>query len=332
MITLKNRLEWTVVAQALLVLATISTTALAQSYPVKPIRMVIPYPPGGVDITIRQILPYLDQELGRPTVLDYRPGASGMIGTEFVSRAEADGYTLLATSSNPWVVTPAMRKQTPYDPIKSFTPISTVTQGGVNLIVANLDFPPNNAAELFAYAKQYPDKVAWATSGLGSSWHLDAEYMNILGGTKILHAPFAGFGPMIPAVVSGQVQMALLPYQYILPMLTARKVKMIALMSTEASSRALAPPGVQSVTEVLPDYHAGPSWIGVGGPAGLPRPIVMRLNQAINKAVREPKVQELFTPQKTIVAGSTPEEFAERIRRDFELAVKIVKTAGIPQE
>ncbi|MFM9966967.1 MAG: Bug family tripartite tricarboxylate transporter substrate binding protein [Burkholderiales bacterium] len=310
----------------------IFNAALAQTYPVKPVRLVIPYPPGGVDITIRQILPYVDADLGQPVVIDYRPGASGIIGSEFVSRAEPDGYTLLATASNPWVVSPAMRKQTPYHPITSFTPISTVSQGGVNLIVANLDFPPNNVAEMIAYAKKFPDKVAWATSGLGSSWHLDAEYMNILAGTKILHAPFAGFGPMIPATVSGQVQMALLPFQFIQPMLTAKKVKMIGVMSTQAAAQALAPPGVQFVKEILPEYEAGPSWIGIGGPAKLPRPIVMRLNQAVNKAIREPKVQENFAPQRTIVAGSTPEEFAERIRRDYELAVKIVKTAGIPLE
>jgi tripartite-type tricarboxylate transporter receptor subunit TctC len=305
---------------------------LAQQYPVKPVRIVIPYPPGGVDITIRQILPYMDQDLGQPNVIDYRPGASGLIGTEFVSRAEPDGYTLLATASNPWVVSPAMRKQTPYHPIKSFTPISTVSQGGVNLIVASLDFPPNNVSEMFAYAKKFPDKVAWGTSGLGSSWHLDAEYMNILAGTKILHAPFAGFGPMIPATVSGQVQMSLIPYQFIQNMLVAKKVKIIGIMSTTARAQALAPPGFQTVKEVLPEYEAGPSWIGIGGPANLPRPIVMRMNLAINKAIREPKVQENFAPQRTIVAGSTPEEFAEWIRRDFELAVKIVKTAGIPLE
>jgi tripartite-type tricarboxylate transporter receptor subunit TctC len=306
--------------------------ALAQAYPTKPIRLVIPYPPGGVDITIRQILPYVDQDLGQPMVIDYRPGASGMIGTEFVSRAEPDGYTLLATASNPWVVTPAMRKQTPYHPIRSFTPISTVSQGGLAIIVANLDFRPNNVRELFEYAKKFPNKVAWATSGIGSSWHLDAEYMNLLAGTKILHAPFSGFGPMIPATVSGQVQMSLMPYQFVSNMLNAGKLKMIGVMSTEPKLLAMAPAGMQSVREILPEYEAGPSWIGIGGPSNLPRPIVMRVNQAVNKAIVQPKVQEAFVLQRTIIAGSTPEEFAERIRRDFDLAQKIVKAAGIPLE
>ncbi len=319
-------------ASIALVVCSALNAALAQQYPAKIIRLVIPYPPGGVDVTIRQIMPYMDQDLGQPTVIDYRPGASGMIGTEYVARAEPDGYTLLATASNPWVVTPAMRKQTPYHPVRSFTPISTVSQGGVNLIVANLDFPPNTPEEMFAYAKKFPDKVAWATSGLGSAWHLDAENMNVLAGTKILHAPFSGFGPMIPAVVSGQVQMALIPYQYIQPMLAARKVKIIGIMSTEAKARALAPPGIQFVKDALPAYEAGPSWIGIGGPAGMARPVVMRLNQAINKAVQQPKVQEVFAPFKTIIAGSTPEEFAERIRDDFERSVGIVKAAGIPLE
>jgi tripartite-type tricarboxylate transporter receptor subunit TctC len=309
-----------------------ASTVGAQTYPVKPIRLVIPYPPGGVDITIRHLLPYMDQDLGQPSVIDYRAGAGGMIGTEYVSRAEPDGYTLLATASNPWVVTPAMRKQTPYHPIESFTPITSVSQGGVNLIVANLDFPPTNLTELFAYAKKFPDKVAWATSGLGSAWHLDAEHMNLLAGTKILHAPFNGFGPMIPAVVSGQVQMALIPYQYIQPMLTSKKVKILGLISTEEKALALAPPGLERMKNLYPDYVQSPSWIGIGGPARLPRPIVMRINQAVNKAIAEPKVQEAFAPQRTIIAGSTPEEFAERIRRDYELSVKIVRAAGIPLE
>ena len=304
--------------------------ALAQQYPAKPIRLVIPYPPGGVDVTIRQILPGVDEELGQPMVIDYRPGASGLIGTDYVARAETDGYTLLATASNPWVVTPAMRKRTPYHPTRSFTPISTVTQGGLNLIVANMQFPPNNVRELFDYAKKYPDKVAWATSGIGSSWHLDAEYMNVLARTKILHAPFTGFGPMFPAVMSGQVQMVLMPYQFVQKLLDAGKLKMVGVMSTAPRAARLAPKGVQSVKEVLPEYEAGPSWIGIGGPANLPRPIVLRVNQAINKAIANPKVQAFFEPQKVIISGSTPEEFGEMIRRDFELAQKIVKLANIP--
>jgi tripartite-type tricarboxylate transporter receptor subunit TctC len=225
-----------------------------------------------------------------------------------------------------------MRRQTPYHPIDSFTPITTVSQGGVNLIIANLEFPPTSLTELFAYAKKFPEKVAWATSGLGSSWHLDAEHMNVLAGTKILHAPFNGFGPMVPAVVSGQVQMALMPYQYIQPMLTAKKVKIIGIMSTEPKALAIAPPGFQRMKDILPDYEQGPSWIGIGGPAKLPRAIVMRINQAVNKAIAEPKVQEVFAPQRTIIAGSTPEEFAERIRHDYQLSQKIVKAAGIPLE
>ena len=163
-------------------------SAFAQAYPVKPIRMVVPYPPGGVDITIRQLLPYMDADLGQPTVIDYRAGAGGLIGTEFVARAEADGYTLLATASNPWVVTPALRKQTPYHPITSFTPITTVSQGGVNLIVANLDFPPNNLSEMFAYAKKQPDKVAWAISFALFTIGAAAEVVGYAGVT-FLHMP-----------------------------------------------------------------------------------------------------------------------------------------------
>ncbi len=303
---------------------------LAQSYPVKPVRIVIPYPPGGVDITIRLLTNVMDAELGQPTILDYKAGASGIIGTEYVARAEPDGYTILATASNPWVVSPALRKGgTPYHPIRDFTPISMVMEG-VNLIVATPSFPANNVKELLDYSRVNPKKVSWSTTGIGSSWHLEVENINHRAGTNILHVPFQGFAAMIPPLLTGEVPVALITHQIINKLVAAGKVKVIGVLSTNPKTRHFYPTGVQQVAEIFPGYQSAPSWIGFGGPAKMQRPVVMRLNAAIIKAINQPLVQERFTADRVVATGSTPEEFGERIRSDFELALKVVKEANIP--
>ncbi len=300
----------------------------AQNYPVKPVTVVIPYPPGGVDLVARLIQPSIEQELGQPWIIEYKPGASGQIGMEYVSRARPDGYTLLYTSSNPWVVTPVMRPKTPYDPIKDFTPITNTTEG-VNLIVAGTQFPPNNFRETLDYAKKNPSKVSWATSGLGSFWHLDAENMNRLAGTDILHVPFAGFGPMLPAMYSGQVSMNLITYQVVRPLIESGKVKALAIMNSEGKAKHLFPKGVEIISDVLPGFVMGASWNGVGGPANLPRPIVQRVNQAVHKALSQKDLVDRLTRDASFSSANTPEEFAARIVNDLEHSRTIVRAAKI---
>ena len=309
--------------------AAVSSAPLAaQSYPVKPIQVVIPYPPGGVDVVIRLLMPVIAQELGQSWVIDYKPGASGMIGMEYVARAQPDGYTLLATASNPWVVLPAMRAKTPYDPIKDFTPITNTTEG-VNVIVAATSFPPNSFKEMIDYAKRNPGKTSWATSGLGSFWHLDAENINRLAGTDTLHVPFQGFGPMIPAMYSGQVSMGLLTYQIALPLLNAGKLKTVAVLNSNGKAKAMYPAGVQIVNEVLPAFLSGASWNGIGAPAGTPRAIVMRTNAAVIKSLRQKDLQDRFSREGVLGTGNTPEEFAARIASDLANSREIVKAAKI---
>ncbi|MFM9971755.1 MAG: Bug family tripartite tricarboxylate transporter substrate binding protein [Burkholderiales bacterium] len=301
----------------------------AQNYPVKPTSVVIPYPPGGVDLVARLIQPAIEQELGHPWVIEYKPGASGLIGMEFVSRARPDGYTLLFTASNPWVVTPAMRAKTPYDPIKDFTPITNTTEG-VNLIVAGTQFPPNTFREMIDYAKKNPNKVSWATSGLGSFWHLDAENMNRLASTDILHVPFAGFGPMLPAMYSGQVSMNLITLSTVRALIDSGKVKALAIMNSNDKARHLFPKGIQIVSDVLPGFVMGASWNGVGAPAGTPRPIVLRINQAVHKALAQKDFVDRLTRDGSFVSANTPEEFAARIVTDLEHSRSIVRSAKIP--
>jgi tripartite-type tricarboxylate transporter receptor subunit TctC len=306
----------------------VCASLFAQTYPARPVNVVIPYPPGGVDLVARMIQPIMEQELGQPWVIEYKPGASGLIGMEYVSRAKPDGYTLLFTASNPWVVTPAMRAKTPYDPIKDFTPITNTTEG-VNLIVAGTQFPPNTFRETLEYARKNPSKVSWATSGLGSFWHLDAENMNRLARTDILHVPFAGFGPMLPAMYSGQVSMNLITLQTVRPLIESGKVKALAIMNTNDKAKHLFPKGVELVSDVLPGFVMGASWNGVGAPAGTPRPIVLRVNQAIHKALAQKDIVDRLTRDGSFSSANTPEEFAARLVADLEHSRNIVKAAKI---
>lgn len=311
-----------------IVISVLCASLAAQNYPARPVTVVIPYPPGGVDLVVRLIQPAIEQELGHPWVIEYKPGASGLIGMEYVSRARPDGYTLLFTASNPWVVTPAMRLRTPYDPIKDFTPITNTTEG-VNVIVAGPQFPPNSFREMLDYAKKNPSKVSWATSGLGSFWHLDAENMNRLAGTDILHVPFAGFGPMLPAMYSGQVSMNLITLQTVRALIDSGKVKLLAIMNSNDKARHLFPKGIEIVKEVLPGFVMGASWNGIAGPANLPRPIVMRVNQAVHKALSQKELVDRLTRDGSFVSANTPEEFAARIVSDLEHSRSIVRVAKI---
>jgi tripartite-type tricarboxylate transporter receptor subunit TctC len=304
-------------------------TLFAQTYPTRPVQVIVPYPPGGVDIPIRLLMPTIQQELGQPWVIEYRPGASGLIGMEAVARAQPDGYTLLATASNPWVVLPAMRTKTPYDPIKDFTPITNTTEG-VNVIIASASFPMNNFRDTIEYAKKNPSKLSWATSGLGSFWHLDAENMNRLAGTQVLHVPFQGFGPMIPALYSGQVSMNLITLQTAKPLLDAGKAKVIAVLNSNGKAKNMYPPGAQIVSDILPGFESGASWNGIGGPANLPRPIVMRQVTAIHKALNQKDLNERFNRDGAFTNPNGPEEFAARIVSDLNTSRAIVKAANIP--
>ncbi|MFN0299865.1 MAG: Bug family tripartite tricarboxylate transporter substrate binding protein [Burkholderiales bacterium] len=303
----------------------------AQTYPVKPIRIVVPYPPGGVDLVIRLLVPSMEKTLGQPVIIDYRPGAGGLIGTEHVARSAPDGYTLLATVANSWINLPALRKQTPYDPIKDLTPVGLLMEG-VSLIVAHPSFPANNMAELVAYAKRNPGKVVYATSGIGGSQHLEGETIQRLAAIDWVHAPFQGFGPMIPALTGGQVPVGFITYAVAKGFLATGKWKLIAVTNSDSVGRTMAPPGAQIVADVVPGFEAMPVWMAIGGPAGLPRPIVNRLNEAIAQAQREPNIVERYAEDKQVNIATTPEAFERRVRSDLEVVRKAIAAAGIPPQ
>jgi tripartite-type tricarboxylate transporter receptor subunit TctC len=309
-------------------LLALSFAAGAQQYPTKPIRFVIPYPPGGVDITARLLIPTLEKELGQPWIIDYRPGATGIIGVDNVAKSPADGYSLMMCVAFSWVLQPAVRKVAPFDPIKDFTPISAIIEP-LGVIVANNNFPPNNLTEMIEWTRRNPGKGAWATSGIGSSWHINSEVAKKLGKFDVLHTPFQGFGPMFPAVLNGQIPMGMFAYTSIYTMITSGKVKLLGVMTTEGPLKALALPGVQSLSEVAGGAQFVTDWLAVAGPAGLPDPIVRRVNAALRKAVATPEFVERTTREKALIIAGPPEQLAQRVRADFALSQRLVKETGI---
>ena len=305
--------------------------ALAQAYPTKPIRVVVPYPPGGVDIVLRLLIPSIEKSLGQPLIIDYRPGAGGLIGTEHVARSAPDGYTLLVTVANSWIIVPALRKQTPYDPIKDFTPIGLMIDS-VSLIVAHPSFPANNLAELLDYAKRNPGKVTYATSGIGAAQHIDAETIQRLAGIDWVHAPFQGFGPMIPALTGGQVPVGFITWAVAKGFISSGKWKLIAVTNSDAQSKAAAPPGAGFVDDAVPGFESMPAWMAMAGPAGLPRAMVTRLNDAIAKAQSEPNVVTRYADDKQLNIAASADEFERKVRSDYERVRKAIAAAKIPPQ
>lgn len=309
----------------------IATSAFSQGYASKPIRLVITFPPGGVDVTVRPLLPSIEIDLGQPVILEYRSGAGGVVGLEYVARQPADGYTLVIALANSWVVAPTVRRTTPFDPAKDFTPISLGYEP-MGVIVAHPSFAPNDLKELVAWAKQNPGKGTWATSGTGSSWHINGELAKLRAGFDVLHAPYQGFGPMIPAILGGQVPMAMFAYSTVYPMLNAGKIKLLGVTNTHPMFKPLVPPGAQTLADIAPGWQTMPDWIGLAGPAGIPDPIVRRVNAAYVKALNGPEARERFLRDKTVLVGSTPEHFAERVKSDLALVARAMKDAGIPPQ
>jgi tripartite-type tricarboxylate transporter receptor subunit TctC len=311
------------------VLLGVSLVAGAQSYPTKPVRMVMPYPPGGLDITARLLFPYLEKDLGQPWVIDYRPGATGLIGQDYVAHQDPDGYTMLMTLGNTWVIAPSTRAKSPYDPVKDFSPISLILEP-MGVLVANNSFPPNNLREMVEWTKRNPGKAAWATSGIGSSWHINGEMAKKLGNFDVLHTPFQGFGPMVPAILNGQIQMGMFAYTSIYPMITSGKMKMIGITNSTGPFKALAFPGVQGFADIAPGIQFVPDWIAVAGPAGLPDAIVRRTHSALIKAINQPELMDRFQREKVLVVASSPEQLLERVKSDLALVQRVVKETGIP--
>jgi len=299
---------------------------LSQAYPSKPIRVVVPFPPGGVDLPMRLIQARMAESLGQPIVIENRAGANGYIGSENVARSAPDGYSVLATSASTIVTGPLISKSVPFDPVKDFTPITMLTRS-VNVFVVN-SLPVKSVKELVDYAKRSPGKLSYASSGVGSSQHMDGEAFKLAAGVNMVHVPYKGGGPEVQAILAGEIEVALVTYQQIHSYLSSGKVRILA---TYDGKRFPGLSNVPDVIETVPNFQKSASWIGVLGPAGFPRPIAMRLYESIAKAINAPDIRPKLDSDSLIVAN-TPDEFVEAIRMDIEQTSKIVKSLGIKFE
>jgi tripartite-type tricarboxylate transporter receptor subunit TctC len=300
----------------------------AQGYPNKPIRIVVPYPPGGFNDTLaRTVGQKLNEAWGQPVVVDNKPGGGTLIGTDAVAKTSPDGYTLLITPFA-FAVNPSIFKKLPYDPLKDFAPI-TLAAATPNLLVANASVPFNSLKELIASAKAKPGRLSYASTGTGSSNHLSMEKFKQMAAVDIVHVPYKGSAPAVTDLIGGQVDLMFDNIPNVLPHVKAGKLKGLAVTSPKRSSHV---PEVPTVIEGgVPGYEVS-VWFGIAAPAGTPEPIITKLNTEIVKVLNLPDVKEKFAAQGVDVVGSTPTEFAAHIKSQMATWDKVVKDAGVTPE
>ena len=304
----------------------LSALAAAQSYPSKPVRLVVPFAPGGVDITARLLQPKMQEDLGQAIIIENRPGAGGVTGSVAVINSAADGYTLLMTASGTLISTPLLAKKPAFDPLRDFSPITVVFQA-VSTLVVNAALPVNSVKELIDHARRNPGKVGFASPGIGTNQHMDGEVFKATAGLDIFHVPYKGFGPSIQDLVAGHIQLGFVTYANIRPQLGSGKVKIIAVGDAR---RYPALPDVPTIAETLPAYQRVPGWSGaLLGPPGLLKPILSRLHGAALKAINTPEVRAKLDEGGSLVMGITPEEFTILLKTDLERVGKIIKSLGI---
>jgi tripartite-type tricarboxylate transporter receptor subunit TctC len=299
--------------------------AFAQTYPSRPITLFVPWAPGGsTDILARIVAQNLHQSMGQPVVIENRTGASGNIGTGAAARAAPDGYTILFNTMSVHTMNHALFASMPFDGVKDFSPI-TLLAYVTNTMVVHPSVPANTVPEFIAYAKANPGKVIYASSGAGSTNHLCAALLEKMTGIEMVHVPYRGGAPAVADTVSGQCHLFFTAGTQSLEHVKAGKLKLLAV--TEAK-RSPFLPDVPTVAETVPGYEMT-VWYGAFGPAGMPKDIVARLNSEIAHALFLPEVKKRMDAIAVEVASSTPEELAERMRRDAEKWGGIIKSIGI---
>jgi tripartite-type tricarboxylate transporter receptor subunit TctC len=299
----------------------------AQEFPAKPIRLVVPFAPGGgLDILARLISPGLSESLGQSVVVDNRPGASGAIGLELTARAPPDGHTLILMSASH--VIHAIVNQTPYDLFRDFAPVTQTSASSYVLVVAP-GFPVQSVAELIAYAKSHPGKLNYASSGNATLQHLATELLAGMSGIKLLHVPYKGVGSMLPDLMAGRVQMALSSATALAVPIRSKAVRPLAVTGLRREP-ILA--NVPTMAEAGVPGFVVTQWHGVLAPAGTPREVIARLQREMATTLKQPEVAARLTNDGTVIVGSSPEEFVAFLRSEREKWAQVVKQTGMRVE
>ena len=301
------------------------TSAQGQQYPVKPVRVVVPFPPGGpVDVVTRIVSPKVGEALGQQIVVDNRAGASGTIATGLIAKADPDGYALLIGTTTTITVSPNLYRNLGYDPARDLQPISRFADVP-SVLVVHPSIPAKSVRELIAIAKAQPGKLSYGSAGPGTSQHLAVELFKQSAGVDILHVPYKGGAPAMADLLGGQIVMTIEPLNTAIPQLRAGKLRGLAVTTAK---RTAALPELPPVADTLPGYEAT-LWIGLLGPAGLRPQVVTALHGAVVSALQSAEVRERLAAQGATTIGDSVQDFGETIRRDSQKGSALVKKMGL---
>jgi tripartite-type tricarboxylate transporter receptor subunit TctC len=308
----------------ILFLCCAAVQAFAQAYPAKPVRVIVPYPPGGGNDTLgRLFAAKLGERMGQPFVVENRPGAGTMIGTEAAAKSSPDGYTILLSSIATHALSPNLYARVPYDPIKDFAPI-TLLGVAPTVLVVNADLPAKNLQELIALARK--QQLAYASGGNGTPPHINAEVFKSVAGVDLLHVAYKGGGPALIDLVAGRVHLMLDTAASAMPHVRSGKLRALAL---SAPKRSAEYPDLPTFAEAgLREYDTN-AWYSMHAPAGTPPEIVRRLNTELVAILRDPDILARFKQLSTDPVGNSPEEFAAFVRAELDKYARIIKAAGI---
>jgi tripartite-type tricarboxylate transporter receptor subunit TctC len=302
---------------------------LAQSYPARPVRIVVPFPPGGgTDIGTRIIAQKLQESWGQPVVVENKPGAAGIVGTEMVAKAAPDGYTLIMGNIGTHAINISLYKKLSYDPVKDFAPISQVAGLPLFLLV-HPSVPVNSVKELIALAKSKPGELNFSSSGAGGSMHVAAELFKNMTGVNMVHIPYKGGSPAVADLLSGQVALS---FATVLETLSHVKSGRVRALAVTSAARSIAYPDLPTVAEAgVPGYESI-SWLGLFAPAGTPRDIVNRISSEVQRIIRLPEVKERLLAQGAEPIGTSPEQFALALQSDIAKYARIIRESGYKAE
>jgi len=293
----------------------------AQNYPVRPVRMIVPFSPGGAtDVPARILAQRLSEALGHQIVIDNRPGAGAVLGTDAVAKAPPDGYTLLLTATT-HVISASLYKKLPYDAIRDFAPVMLIGSGP-NVLTVHPSLPAKNVRELISLAKARPGKIDYASSGNGSAQHLFGALFMSLADIRMMHIPYKGSAPATTDLIAGQVSVGFPGIALVLPHTKAGRLRALAVTSAE---RSKAMPDVPSITEAGVPGYAATLWLGLLAPRGTPPEIVQKLYDEIAKVLRQPEVESAYLATGTDVTISDPEQFGRFVKAEYDKWAKVIK-------
>ena len=321
---IQRRSAWTLLAAAWAL--TLGVSASAQSWPAKPVRLVVTFPSGGAPDILARLFSEKAQ-LGQPVVVDNKPGAGGNIGADFVAKSPADGYTIVLGTVGTHSINGSLYEKMPYDMVKGFSPVSLIASAP-NLLVVNNDVPVKTVPEFVAYLKANPDKLSFGSPGVGTSVHVSGELFKSMTGTKMTHVPYKGRQYAIPDLVGGSIQLMFDNMPSALPMAREGKIRAIAVTTAKRSSAA---PDIPTVAESIPGFEAT-TWFALFAPAGTPRPVIARLNAEVLRVFRLPEVAERLKTLGLEPVLSSPEELAAYQASEITKWTKVVKESGARAE